>query len=265
VGLGLPDHPTPAAALGLAHDEIFPHRIRRRRNASTRQRSVAKPPPRAGDRRNGNPALRFLEAGRIPIRSFPARYIEALIASHRGDVAGAIEKADCRSARDAVAVRGPGAAGPSGVQGCRSASTFGGKRAPAGEERGNGPTATYAEAERIAASSVRRLPGTLRRRGPPAAHVGAPRFPRRPDVVLRQAGRVPARGALVVQPGKHGSALAVRRGRAVARAMVTGAARTRIPDQRFETRAAELAGPLRGHCRRGARKKKRLTAPRTSS
>lgn len=80
-----------AAALGLAHGEIFRvESIRAQRVADDRQRAARIQELEAAHR---DRALDFLEDGRSSA-IVPARYVEALIASHRGDLQGAIEHAD---------------------------------------------------------------------------------------------------------------------------------------------------------------------------
>lgn len=79
------------AALGLAHGAIFRvelGRARRIGGAREREARILQLESAHRDR-----AFHFLGQGRSS-SIMPARYIDALIASHRGDLAGAIEKAE---------------------------------------------------------------------------------------------------------------------------------------------------------------------------
>lgn len=231
--------PDTAAALGLAHGEIFRTEFDRAQRIDAEGARTAR--IRELEAAHRDPALRFLEAGRSSA-IVPSQYLEALIASLRGDVTRAIERADTAARetpwlfearllpghlefRDAVSLYLKGNVDEAGEKATRA-------------------DRSYAEAERVAASSIEAYLGRCAVAGL-VLHMAAHRLSTDPAAANRQAEESCAR-ALAVEPesaeGYRLYAEAVQ-----SWAMVNGQKMTDPGDSferaaRFARRAMELSG-----------------------
>jgi serine/threonine-protein kinase len=182
-----------AAALGLAHDAIFRTEFdKAQRIEADGARAVRIRELEAAHR---EPALRFLEEGRST-SIVPSQYVTALIASHRGDVPGAIEKADAAARETPWLFEGRLLPGHLEF---KDAVTLYLKGNPneAGEKATDADR-YYAEAERVAPSGIDAYLGRCAVAGL-VLHMAAHRLATDPAAVLQQADESCAR-ALVVEP-----------------------------------------------------------------
>ena len=185
--------PDAAAALGLAHDEVFRAEYAKAQQIDADAARAAR--LRVLEIAHREPALRYLEAGRASA-IVPPKYVEALIASHRGDVNGAIGLAE------AAARETPWLFEARLLQADLEfkqavASYLKGGIAEAGQ-RTSSADRYYADAERIAATSFDAYRGRCAVAGL-ALHMESHGLPGDVDATKRQAEESCAR-ALVVEP-----------------------------------------------------------------
>jgi serine/threonine-protein kinase len=141
--------PDLATTLGLAHGEIFRSEVARAQRIEDNDRRAARIAALEAEHRDR--ALAFLEQGRSSA-IVPAAYVEALMASHRNDRTHAIERAD-EAARDAPWLFEARLL-PAYLEFNRAVTVYLAGNAGQAFEIAARADGYYAEAERIAASSV---------------------------------------------------------------------------------------------------------------